>query len=677
MRTFIFLLAFSVIVSPSQAADPKPKITYDQHVLPILKDKCLGCHNADKAKGGLDMTTYGKLIEGGASGEVVKPGDANGSRLFTLSSHKEEPKMPPDSPPLAKDRLDTISAWIAGGLLENAGSKAAAAKATENVSLMSIKRGRPDGPPPMPAAKLPLDATRSAQRPNAVVALAVSPWAPLVAVGSPTDVLLYHGETMQLIGTLPFKPGMPHSIKFSRNGSLLLVGGGRAGHSGKAVLYTVKTGEVVIEVGSENDCVLAADISADQTQIALGGPGKMIRIYSSKDGSLVREIKKHTDWINAVEFSPDGVLLATGDRSGGLFVWETANGREFLNLRGHTASVTDVSWRDDSNLLASTSEDGSLKLWEMENGKAIKSSSAHGGAEAVKYAHDNQLLTTGRDRAPKLWNANGDAVKSFKPMSDVGLRVGISHDNLIAYAGDWSGEVRAFRIADEAPVGSANTNPLPFAKRLAELEKAHAAKLAAATAAKAAVVTAQNGVIALQAEIATFQKNAVDSAETAKRLEAELPALKASGEKASAELPALQNAVKAAEVKAKLTAEMAFKFKGEADAAKGNAAMATAAAQAKQQADAAAAEHAAAGKLLEEKRAAANQIAAKVADAPKVVAQMKQTAQGLIQSLPAKQKALKPAGDAIVTALQQSQAPEAELKSLTASLEALKAQAKK
>jgi WD40 repeat protein len=111
----------------------------------------------------------------------------------------------------------------------------------------------------------------------------------------------------------------------------------QGGSSGtvKAVLFSVETGEKVIEVGVENDAIPAADISADQTQIAVGSPSKLVRVYSTADGSGLREIKKHTDWVTAVEFSPDGVLPATGDRNGGLFVWESCTGREFVTLRGH------------------------------------------------------------------------------------------------------------------------------------------------------------------------------------------------------------------------------------------------------------------------------------------------------------------------------------------------------
>ena len=365
------LCVLSLFGGQAIAAEPKGKITYDQHVLPLLKDKCLSCHNADKTKGGLDLASYVKVMQGGASGPVLKPGDPDGSRLFKVVAHLEEPFMPPDSPVIAKDSLDTIRGWIQQGALENAGSKPAAIKPKMEVALNSIKRGKPDVVP-MPKVALRKDPIVSTSKANAVIALAASPWAPLLAVGGQKQILLFHGDTMELLGVLPFHPGTPTVLKFSRNGSLLLAGGGRGGHSGKVVVYNVQTGEQIIEVGNELDAVLAADISADQTMIALGSPNKMIRIYATKDGSLIREIKKHTDWICTLEFSPDAVLLATGDRSGGLMVWESNTGREFYNLRGHTAGIMEVSWRDDSNVLASCSEDSTIKLWEMENGNQIK-----------------------------------------------------------------------------------------------------------------------------------------------------------------------------------------------------------------------------------------------------------------------------------------------------------------
>jgi WD40 repeat protein len=331
-------------------------------------------------------------------------------------------------------------------------------------------------------------------------------------------------------------------LKFSRNGSLLLAGGGKGAKSGRVVVWNVTTGERVFEVGDETDTVLSADISSDQTMIALGGPSKVVRIYSTRDGKLIKEIRKHTDWVTAVEFSPDAVLLASGDRSGGLFVWEAFTGREYLTLRNHTASITGLSWRIDSNVLVSSSEDATLRLWEMENGTNIKGWSAHGGgAASVQFGKDGRIVSCGRDRVAKLWNADGGLVRQFEALPDLALQVALTHDESRVLAGDWTGAIREWRAADGKALGMLTTNPPTLAERVEALtkqlaaEKADQPKLAAAvTAAQAAAQKAQQAVVAAQQQAkaasdkAAADKAAVDrNAAEIKALEARLAALKA------------------------------------------------------------------------------------------------------------------------------------------------------
>jgi Planctomycete cytochrome C/WD domain, G-beta repeat len=594
------------VVNPLFAADPKAKLTYDQHVGPILNMHCVGCHKGENAKGGLDLTTYAKLKEGGASGEVIKPGDVNGSRIWRLTAHKEQPYMPPKMPEIAKEQTDTLALWIQQGALENATSKPVPVKPKAEVGLMSVKRGKPDVVP-MPQKPLQRDPVVTTSKPNAVVALAASPWAPLVAVGGQKQVVLYHGDTFELLGVLPFPYGTPYVLKFSRNGGLLLAGGGRGGQSGKVVVWDVKTGEQIIEVGNETDAVLAADISADQQLIALGGPGKMIRVYSTKDGSLVRETKKHTDWIYAIEFSPDAVLLATADRSGGLFVWEAATGREFYNLRGHTGPILDLSWRDDSNVLASASEDTTIKLWEMENGNPIKNWGAHGGGtQAVKFSHDNHLVSTGRDRVTKVWDMNGANTKAFPPHPDVALRAAYSFDNAKVYAGDWTGTLQAFNVADAKVLAQATTNPQDPAKALEAATKDLAAKQQAYDSAVAAHTPAGQKAAQTAADLAPAQKLATDAANIAKSAQDQAAALKANVDKVTAALGPAQAKAVAADVKAKAFAEAHAKIQAAADANKANADLQAAAAQAKGLADTATAESAAAQKAATDAQNAVN-----------------------------------------------------------------------
>src|SRR5437660_580966 len=267
MRWLTYLGALAVFVAaaalPARAADPKKpaKVTYEEHVLPILRDKCIGCHSPDKSRGGLVVSTYTSIMAGGSSGEVVKPGDPDNSRLFQLVSHKQEPFMPPKSPPIPPENVETIRNWILDGALENSGSKAKIVnKPKFDIALSSINKGKPDGPPPMPSIHLGLEPVVRTSHASAITALASSPWAPLVAVAGQKQVLLYHSDTLELLGVLPFPEGTPYVLKFSRNGSLLLAGGGRGAKSGRAVVWSVQTGERIFEVGDESDAVLAADI---------------------------------------------------------------------------------------------------------------------------------------------------------------------------------------------------------------------------------------------------------------------------------------------------------------------------------------------------------------------------------------------------------------------------------
>jgi hypothetical protein len=514
----------AAVARPTIAEDAKPaeakpevKVTYDD-VRAIFREHCFSCHNQDTKKSDLSLASFAGLMQGGSTGKVVEPGDPDSSRLWSLVSHAEEPKMPPNQDKLAAEKLEKIKAWITGGALENNGSVAKMQKKPALDLAATAGAAKPEGPPPMPE-KLSRQPAVYTARAAAVTALACSPWAPLAAVAGQKQIALYHTDTGALLGVLPFPEGVPHVLKFSRSGSLLVAGGGVGGKSGSVVVYDVKTGKRAFEVGEELDAVLAADINEDHTRIALGGPGRVVRIYSTADGALVHEIRKHTEWIYAVEFSPDGVLLATADRNGGMFVWEAETAREYQNLAGHKAGVTDVSWRVDSNVLASASEDGTIKLWEMEGGKEIKSWAAHGGgASALEYGRDGKLVSAGRDRLTKIWDGNGAAVRELPAFGDLATEVAFTHDAARVVAGDWLGEVRMSEAADGKQVALLAANP-PTLEMLVQ------AQTSTVQAADAAAKKAADELAAAEAVVAEKAKASKAAAEAAAAAKAGLESL--------------------------------------------------------------------------------------------------------------------------------------------------------
>ncbi|MFG0297314.1 MAG: c-type cytochrome domain-containing protein, partial [Maioricimonas sp. JB045] len=514
--TCVALASTAATADDKKPAD-KEKITYQDHVLPIFRQRCGSCHNPNDRKGGLALDSYAAAMEGGSSGTVVEGGDPDASYLWMLVTHDSEPFMPPGTDKLPQKELDLIRKWIEQGLLENSGSKANIKKSA--VSKIEVTTERP-ADVAMPTRYFG-DPQHVTSQLNAVTALAVSPWASLAAVSGHQQVSLYNTATLEHLGTLAFPEGQPHILKFSRNGSLLLVGGGRGGASGKVVVFDVKTGERMIEVGDEYDQVLAADISSDHSLIALGGPKRMLRVYSASTGEMLYEVKKHTDWITAIEFSPDGVLVASGDRSNGLFVWEAFTGRPFHDLKGHKGAISDVSWRLDSNVLASSSGDGTIKLWEMNNGGQIKSWNAHGGgAEAVEYVRDGRIVSTGRDRVSRLWKGDGGKIRDFGGMKDIGMEVAFDAESERLLGGDWTGEVCVWKADDGAELGRLSTNPPTLAARVATAQQELARIDAEAKKRVAALAAMQKARQAEQAAAAQAAKQAEAAATAAAQMAA-------------------------------------------------------------------------------------------------------------------------------------------------------------
>src|SRR6266436_4538846 len=242
------------------SANAQDKITYQDHILPLIEANCSKCHNSDKKKADLDLTSYQGAIKGSGSGVVLLSGNPDGSKLWKAVTHAEEPNMPPNRPKLADKDLELIKKWISGGLLENAGSKAvAAAKPALDLTLQPDAMGKPDGPPPLPARPLPLNPVLHTARMNAITGIACSPWAPLIAIAGQKQVLLFNTDTLALLGILPFTEGQAVDLKFSRNGKLLLASGGRGANSGAVMVWDVVTGERRMMMGKEYDTVLSAD----------------------------------------------------------------------------------------------------------------------------------------------------------------------------------------------------------------------------------------------------------------------------------------------------------------------------------------------------------------------------------------------------------------------------------
>ena len=111
---------------PDLSISPSTKIDsinlFTTAVKPIIDNKCVKCHNQNKSKGGLKLTTKNEILKGGDSGVIFTSFDPSSSHLYNYPRLPMDDKMhmPPEgNKQLSKAEIELLRIWIErGGLFD-------------------------------------------------------------------------------------------------------------------------------------------------------------------------------------------------------------------------------------------------------------------------------------------------------------------------------------------------------------------------------------------------------------------------------------------------------------------------------------------------------------------------------------------------------------------------------
>lgn len=106
LHRLLFCLA-AFLLGPAQATP-----LFEDTVAPLLKSRCVECHNPSTRRGELDLSSPAGLRAGSESGPVFVGGDPEKSLIHELVHRGEMPKKGGD---LSHDEVGLIHTWIAGG----------------------------------------------------------------------------------------------------------------------------------------------------------------------------------------------------------------------------------------------------------------------------------------------------------------------------------------------------------------------------------------------------------------------------------------------------------------------------------------------------------------------------------------------------------------------------------
>lgn len=435
MKVLSLGLVLLLAAGATHGADPKP-------ALRVLRDECLGCHKPGKARGGLLLTSREKMLVGGDSGVVVKPGKGAESYLYQTLLPDADDHMPPKKQLSEKD-MASIKSWI------DAGANWDAAVFDEPPQVKPVKLS------PMAANHAP------------VLALALSPDGARMAVARAARVDVHDlGQPERpIVLRLDGMESSVQALAWTRDGKQLLAAGFR-----RLILWDAGSGK---ETGR-----LESGLIGSVTALALPSDGATLYAADGETGGLgflhrltlnplkiTRTWKAHDDNITALAISKDGQWLASSGADKMARLWKTADNKLVTFYEGHTNHVVAVALNQDATQIATAGADREVKVWDVKsrNQDAILGDKKN-AFTALCWTADGKSLAAANEKGEafvytELQKHTGaqrsDAAKE-KRLAAVRvmlMSIVITDDSKTVYAGDASGGVHVWDTASGKETG--------------------------------------------------------------------------------------------------------------------------------------------------------------------------------------------------------------------------------
>jgi len=135
---------------PLAAQTPEQLDFFESRIRPVLVERCAACHSADApaVQGGLRVDTRQALLEGGASGPAILPGNPERSRLIQALTYADEALQMPPGGKLPDETIAAFRQWVRMGAPDPRTEAASSPKQQTAAALWSLVPPNKHEPPP-------------------------------------------------------------------------------------------------------------------------------------------------------------------------------------------------------------------------------------------------------------------------------------------------------------------------------------------------------------------------------------------------------------------------------------------------------------------------------------------------------------------------------------------------
>ncbi len=372
----------------------------------VLKAQCLSCHNEEKQKGGLLMTSREALLKGGDSGPALAEGKPEESPMITSLAAAAETHMPPKKQ-LSAAQIKVLTEWVRAGAAWDAAALSGQSPprtvtleelpaAVRTVAALAVS---PDGTRLAAGCrnevvlydltpKGPVEKARAAAHPDAVQSLAWLPDGKRLVSGAFRRAVVWQAESLTkerevtegLSGRITAVLAMP-------DGAQAVLADGQAAESGIIRVLEVNAGTLTRSWPAHDDTVFALAMPPDASLLASAGADGMAKFWNPADGKELARLEAHTTQVLSLAFSPDGAQLVTAGADRALKVWDVKTKENTIALASKPHAFTAVAWAaEGSAVLAATEEGAVFRYTDLK---------VHTGAQSSETGNERRIGAAG------------------------------------------------------------------------------------------------------------------------------------------------------------------------------------------------------------------------------------------------------------------------------------------
>jgi WD40 repeat protein len=403
------------------------EVLFSRDLAPILQQKCLTCHNAEKSKGGYRVDTFANLLTPGKSKEPsISPREPNKSELYNrLITSDADDRMPQKDDPLPSEKVELFKIWIENGANLDRG------KQSDPISTLAPPPQNPPAPAtyPFPVPVLALEFDSSGSH---------------LFVAGYNEVMVWSVPDGKLEKRISGVVQRVHAIRISSGKNEMFIAGGIPGHRGELALYREDKPEreLLLTIPDE---VLGLAVTADV--MAAFGSDNSIHIFEIDKRREKLAIQQHADWVTDVSFSPDGKKLVSASRDRTVRVYHADSGTLDATYMGHNAPVNAAVFTSDGASVVSAGKGKSVHIWKIDDEKKIgELGGFEGDIHKLLLEADNLYSACGDGVVRQHSIGDRKLVRKFEGANSAIFSLARHHGSDLLASGMRSGEVKIWKV---------------------------------------------------------------------------------------------------------------------------------------------------------------------------------------------------------------------------------------